>query len=214
MIIPALNERTTRNCEIYILASSSLSPIDHFLAILATLCDPTTTTMADENEDQDDLQILPLPPQESWAVIPFRKTTFALADEIEGQDSIQVLPLHGTEPTSMLPLPTNNRGIFPWGELVYELRENILEFLDPHDRDWRSRLYSRFEGSYFRYNGDIPPLVVALRGQKSYDQVLRWFHKRNETILLRSGEETGRFRIDNFTTKELECVETIDYILK
>lgn len=92
------------------------------------------------------------------------------------------------------PSPSQILKVFPWERLPVEIRDKIFDNLEDES------LY----GSYFKWNGSVPALVLALRSLPlSYEHVLQRFANYSSAIEI---NEWTSFDLSDMSQKELDVV--------
>jgi hypothetical protein len=92
------------------------------------------------------------------------------------------------------PSPSEILKVFPWERLPTEIRDKIFDNLEDEP------LYE----SYFKGNGSVPALVVALRSLPlSYEHFLQRFAENSSAIVI---NEWTSFDLSDMSQKELDTI--------
>jgi hypothetical protein len=91
---------------------------------------------------------------------------------------------------------------FPWEELAVEIRDHIFDMVDRDAEDLSC------SPSYFKWQGSLPPLVVALRPLPvSYRHVLQRFAIHNSEITLCP---SNGYDLSAMAQPEMDIIESIN----
>ena len=92
------------------------------------------------------------------------------------------------------PSPSQVLNVSPWERLPFEIRDTIFDNLEDES----------LCGSYFKWNGSVPALVVALRSLPlSYEHVLQRFANYSSAIEI---NEWTSFNLSDMSQKELNVI--------